>query len=109
MLSQLFLDDIEGPTVSFPFSEDIVFEFGSYARRGEGAQPTDMVTGFFDNVLISGAAEECVGLSPPFTEVLPEDEPPVLTLQIPRDAPRYHERQQSQRPGECRLFQQQSH
>ncbi|MCZ6793705.1 MAG: hypothetical protein O7J95_08845, partial [Planctomycetota bacterium] len=79
---QLFLDDLEGPVVNFPFTEGIVCRLGSYARRGAGPQPTDSVTGVFDNVLITGASGECVALSPDFTQVL-AGEMAELTLQIP--------------------------
>ncbi len=83
----LLLDGIEGPLVRFPFSEGIVIEIGVYARRGQGAQPTDMVRGVFDNVIVTGATEQCVALTPPFTQTL-EGETPELTLQIPPEAPR---------------------
>ena len=76
---QLFLDDDPGPLVPFPFSEGIVFQIAAYARQG-GA---DSVTGVFDNVEISGGEVECVDLSPPYSQVLPGEDPPILTLQIP--------------------------
>jgi hypothetical protein len=46
---KLYLDGVFGMELPFPFTSDIAFEVGSYARM-----TPDTVTGVFDNALISG-------------------------------------------------------
>ena len=47
--ARLYLDDVLGGTASFPVSEGIHFEFGTYLRAGEAS---DTGTSVFDNVTI---------------------------------------------------------
>ena len=46
---KLYLDDVLGAEVAFPFSEGIVFEFGAYVRDA-----TDRVFALFDNARVLG-------------------------------------------------------
>jgi hypothetical protein len=46
---RLFVDDVLGAEVPFPFADGIKFSFGAYVRAG-----TDVVTGLFDNARVMG-------------------------------------------------------
>ncbi len=48
---KLYLDGVFGVEVPFPLSQDIHFEFGAYVQAAN-----DIVTGVFDNALISGGS-----------------------------------------------------
>ena len=52
----LWLDGVYGASVPFPFGTNLTFGIGTYV-----AAATDIVDGFFDNVVISGAG----GVTPP--------------------------------------------
>jgi hypothetical protein len=53
----LFLDGVYGASVPFPFGTNVTFGIGTYV-----AAATDIVNGFFDNVVISSATGAAPGL-----------------------------------------------
>lgn len=48
---KLFLDDVLGAELAFPFSQGLTFGFGTYV-----AAATDVATGYFDNAVVRGGA-----------------------------------------------------
>jgi hypothetical protein len=58
---KLFLDGELGVEVPFPFSEDLVFGFGSYVNFGNNAN--NIVRGFWDNALVQGFRAQPPGSS----------------------------------------------
>jgi hypothetical protein len=48
---RLYLDNVFGTEVSFPFSQGLTFGFGAYVGAA-----TDIVRGYFDDALISGGS-----------------------------------------------------
>jgi hypothetical protein len=48
---KLYLDDVFGVEVGFPFTQGIVFEFGAYVSAA-----TDIVYGYFDNAQVTGGS-----------------------------------------------------
>lgn len=70
--AKLFLDDVFGAEVDFPFPENLSFGFGSYADD-VGPPPTDpdetrrgnQTKGFFDNALITGGSTPFTPMPPP--------------------------------------------
>jgi hypothetical protein len=54
--AKLYLDNVLGAEVPFPFGQDLTFGIGTYV-----AAATDIATGRFDNVLISGGSAPDAG------------------------------------------------
>jgi hypothetical protein len=58
--AKLYVDDILGGTVPFPFANGIVFGFGTYVNFGNSYQ--NIVYGYFDNAVLSGPQPAVVSL-----------------------------------------------
>jgi hypothetical protein len=56
---KLFLDNELGAEVPFPFSDELVFGFGTYVNFGNNAN--NIVRGFWDNALVQGFAAQPPG------------------------------------------------
>lgn len=67
---KLFLDDVFGVEVDFPFSDNLSFGFGSYAddvgpTDPDGTKRGNQTKGFFDNALITGGSTPFTPMPPP--------------------------------------------
>ena len=67
---KLFLDDVFGAEVDFPFSENLSFGFGSYAddvgpADADGTVRGNQTKGFFDNARITGGSTPFTPMPPP--------------------------------------------
>ena len=67
---KLFLDDVFGTEVDFPFSDNLSFGFGSYAddvgpADADGTARGNQTKGFFDNALITGGSTPFTPMPPP--------------------------------------------
>ncbi len=72
---KLFLDDVFGSEVDFPFSENLSFGFGSYAddvgpADADGVVRGNQTKGFFDNALITGGSTPFTPMPPPSTAAI---------------------------------------
>lgn len=67
---KLFLDDVFGAEVDFPFSDNLSFGFGSYAddvgpADADGTVRGNQTKGFFDNARITGGSTPFTPMPPP--------------------------------------------
>ena len=68
--AKLFLDDVFGAEVDFPFSDNLSFGFGSYAddvgpADADGVVRGNQTKGFFDNARITGGSTPFTPMPPP--------------------------------------------